>query len=197
MLARVADLKQRFPAQVHILLGNHELSQMLGRPLAKGSVNVTEAYDAGIDYLYGDASPRVRAAMDAFIRSQLLAVRCPNGIMLSHSLPSASVLGRFDPAVIDRQPTIEDFQSTGSAYALVWGRSHPPQLAARLRQAWGNELFILGHQPAEMGYEIETEGVLIINSDHSHGMALPVDLSRKYDLHSLIDALIPLAGVEV
>ena len=53
----------------------------------------------------------------------------------------------------------------------------------------------MGHQPAEMGYETQGRSMLVIASEHNHGMALPIDLSTRYELNDLIDKLVPLASV--
>jgi len=63
--------------------------------------------------------------------------------------------------------------------------------------AWNARVFVLGHQPADMGYETEADRILILNSDHEHGVALPIDLSRTYDLDALIEAIVPLAAITV
>ena len=78
---------------------------------------------------------------------------------------------------------------------MVWGRKHDDELADALARAWDVKVFVLGHQPAEMGYEVEGERIVIINSDHEHGMALPIELDREYDQQAIIDALLPLAAV--
>jgi hypothetical protein len=57
------------------------------------------------------------------------------------------------------------------------------------------ELFVLGHQHADMGWEEIGESVLILNSDHDHGVALPVDLSKRYTRDELIEQILPLAAV--
>ncbi len=197
MLARAAALKLAHPTQVYILQANHELAQLQGQEISKGGVSVVGAFDAGVDFIYGHDAKRIRQAMDRFIRSFLLAVRCPNGILCSHSLPSPRQLPRFDPEVLNRVPTEEDLQSGGSAHMLVWGRNHTQDLADALCERWGVQCFVMGHQPAEMGYETEGRSMLVLASDHDHGLALPIDLSRHYDLDDLVAQLVPLASVVV
>ena len=85
----------------------------------------------------------------------------------------------------------------GSAYHMVWGRHQNKKISQELAEAWGVEQFVLGHQPAEMGWETEADNILIIASDHDHGVALPMDLSRTYSRDELIEALVPLNSVSV
>ncbi|MCC7147108.1 MAG: hypothetical protein IT443_11740, partial [Phycisphaeraceae bacterium] len=194
-LARAAALKLQYPNQVHFLQSNHELAQFHGEGITKDSVNVVQAFDAGVEFLYAEDAQDVRRSLFKFIRSFLLAVRCPNGLLCSHSLPSPRRLKSFDPKVLDRLPTNEDLALNGSAYLMVWGRSHNQELADTLAKAWGVTHFLMGHQPAEMGYEQEGSNMLVLASDHEHGMALPLELSYTYTIEDIIGQLVPLAGV--
>jgi len=195
LLARAAALKLDYPEQVHVLQSNHELAQMLGEGILKDGASVVEAFDEGVDYLYQDDAERVTEAVHAFIRSLPLAVRCANGVMVTHSLPGKAAMKSFDPTIIDRQPTDADLDDEGSAYLMVWGRRHTDALVDELAEAWGVELFVMGHQPAEMGYEMTTSRSLILASDHEHGMALPIDLAASYEINDLVMGLVPLASL--
>ena len=194
-LARVAALKLQYPEQVHLLQANHELAQLGGEGISKDGLNVVKAFDDGIDFLYDDQAETVREAMLKFIRSLLLAVRLANGIFCSHSVPSPRALDGFDFSVLYRVPTDEDLAPRGSAYKMVWGRNHTPESAEILSEHWEADLFVMGHQPADMGYVIETLTMLVLASDHSHGMVLPLNSSGRYDMDRLIEAMVPLASV--
>jgi hypothetical protein len=194
-VARVAAAKVRFPGQVHLLQSNHELAQLLGEGIMKISVNVVEAFDAGLMKLYGGRAEAVHDALQDYILSLLLAVRCDNRLFCCHSLPSPAQMKRFDPDVIHRDLTEADLRRGGSAHLMVWGRDHTRQQAQHLADLWDVDLFLCGHQPAEMGYEIENESIMILASDHEHGMALPVNLTRPCTMHQLEQQLVPLAGV--
>lgn len=196
-LARVAALKLQYPNQVLLLQANHELAQLGGQGISKDGVNVVEAFDAGVDFIYQDQAQAVNDAMRKFIHSMLLGIRCSNGVFCSHSVPSPRKLESFDHTVIDRVPTYEDLSPGGSGYEMVWGRNHTPQSAEQLANLWDVEIFVMGHQPAEMGYIIETRSMLVLASDHAHGMVLPVNTSSRYDMDQLIESLVPLASVSI
>ena len=197
MLARAAALKCAYPEQVLILQSNHELAQLLGERISKDSGNLIEAFNAGIDFLYVDDAEYVQEAMNQFLRSLLLAVRCANGVLFSHSLPSPRRLEQFDPQVLTRVPTDEDLGSGGSAYLMVWGRNHTQQVSDLLTEKWGARQFVMGHQPAEMGFEPVANNMIILASDHDHGVALPIDLAQHYEQDDLIDQIVPLASVVI
>ncbi len=196
ILARAAELKVQRPEQVHILLSNHELAQVRGEGIVKDSVSVVEAFDAGLDWVFGEDADEIRAAIRAFVESMPLAVRCANGILCAHSLPSPRKLSEFDPSVLHRKPTEADYSNpNGSAHLLVWGRNLTQKLADELAEHWGVKLFVLGHQHADMGYEECGQTMLIINSDHAHGVVVPIDLSRDYTRDELLESILPLAAV--
>lgn len=195
MLARVAALKCRFPDQVYVMQSNHELAQLRSEGLLKEGRDTVESFDEGLDFMYGGQADAVREAMNAYLVSLLLAVRCANGVFTSHSLPGNSRAKRFDPTVIDRVPTREDLAEKGDAYYMVWGRNQNQDTLDMLAEAWGCKQFVVGHQPADMGYEPLGDRMLVLASDHSHGVALPIDLSRTYDQEQLIESIVPLASV--
>ena len=52
-----------------------------------------------------------------------------------------------------------------------------------------------GHQPADWGYEMPNDLLLILASDHDHGVCLPIDLAKDYTMESLIGQIVPLASI--
>lgn len=197
MLARIADLVVQFPSQVIVMPGNHEIAQLTGENILKDSTSVVQAFTEGLEYLYGDDADDVTHATGELIRAMPLAVRTQSRMLCSHSLPAPRRIEAFDKAILTRDLTDDDYQPKGSAYDMVWGRYHNDKTSDELAKAFDVDLMITGHQPAEMGYDVETDRVMIINSDHQHGMALPINLSRTYSMDDLVAALIPLAGVTV
>jgi hypothetical protein len=192
-----AKLKVAYADQVHFLQSNHELAQLTGHTITKAGRSVTQAFDEGVAQTYGDAdAPKVLDALKTFIRSFPLAGRTPNRIMLSHSLPGKKQMKDFDPTVVHRVPTDEDLADKGSAFAMAWGRNQSPDLLDELAKAFDVDCFVVGHQPQEMGYKAHHHRMLIIASDHGHGMFLPFDLKKSYDRDDLIDLLRPFAAFE-
>ena len=84
----------------------------------------------------------------------------------------------------------------GTAYALVWGRYQTEPLLERLAQELGVDLFICGHQPQEEGFTIVYDRMIILASDHNHGVFLPFDLRRELTLPDLKRLIRPLAAIE-
>ena len=197
MLCQAAELMLEFPGQVFILPGNHEVAQMQGEGILKDAINVVEAFTDGIDYVFGNDVDRVTDSIDRFIRSMPLAVRCANGVMCSHSLPSFSMRNKFDPSVMDRVPEPEDYErGGGSVHMLIWGRNLKQEYVDQLANRWNARIFVLGHQPIEMGYEPREDTLIIVNSDHNHGVVLPFNLAQTYTRDELIMNVVPLVGVQ-
>ncbi len=195
-IAQIAALQLQYPGQIFQLQSNHELAQLGGEGITKSGVDVVGIFDEGLDFIYESSADAVRDALAAYIRSLPLAVRCPTGILCTHSLPSRiSPKRKFDPSVLDRLPTDEDLRYNGSAYELVWGRRHPQKLADVLAKKWDVHLFVLGHQPTNRGYKAQGDTMLILDSSHDRGAALPLDLSRHYTRRQLIEQIIPLDAV--
>ncbi|MEO1585029.1 MAG: hypothetical protein AAFR96_10730, partial [Planctomycetota bacterium] len=94
VVAKVAKLKADYPELVHTLLANHELAQMLKSPVLKDGIKCVEAFEHGLDYAFGGEADRVEAAIDDFVRSMPLALRCSGttatggaiDVLCSHSL---------------------------------------------------------------------------------------------------------------
>ncbi|MBI1368229.1 MAG: hypothetical protein GC162_06200 [Planctomycetes bacterium] len=197
-LVRAAELKQRYPKQVHHVLSNHELAQARGEKIMKAGGSQIEAFANGLDYVFGDGAEEVQKAIADYIRALPLAVRTASGILCAHSLPSPRMLERFDKALLLREMNEADITGpSGSAYLMIWGRNLNEELARTLGGIWDVQVFVLGHQHADMGYEEIGDSIVVINSDHNHAMALPVDLSKTYTRDQLLDALIPLASIIV
>jgi len=197
-LALACAVKLAYPEQVFMLLSNHELAQRRQEHVFKDGGSDIDAFNAGLAHLYGDAADDVHAAFDDYVDSLLLAVRCDNGVLCAHSLPSPRKIEAFAPEVLDRTLTEEDYAGPdGSAHLMVWGRHQTKKVAQELAEVWGVQTFLLGHQPADMGWEEKAHNILVLASDHEHACALPLDLGEKVDRDGLIQQIMPLGAVRV
>ena len=196
ILAETADLARRYPGRVIQLMSNHELSQVMGENIAKHSGSCTEAFDLGLDFVFGDDAEPVREAISRYVKSLPLAVRGGNGVFMAHSIPYPRRRERFDKTVLDRVPTEEDLKGPGgSAHLMVWGRNLTQDWADELSEAWGVEQFVLGHQAADMGYDTYGDTMLVLESDHNHAAVVIFDLAKRYTRAEIIDRIYPLAAV--
>ncbi len=201
-LARAAALKAEYPELVHTLLANHELAQIVGSGIVKDGVRVVDAFNDGVDQVFGDDAQTVHDAIADFIRSMPLALVCGagtgTGVLCAHSLPAPAMLDRFDVTVLDRALEEPDYEPRkGSAHLMVWGRGHKPETLETLAAAWGVELFLLGHEKAESGAEYLPRRGVVLNSDHDRGAVLRVDLAEPPTAQEASWSATPLASLEV
>lgn len=195
-LTRVAMLKATFPEHVHALLGNHELAQAFGQQVVKDGVRCLEAFEAGVEQVFGEKSPGVLAAIGEFVRSMPLALRCACGdgkaILCAHSLPAS--MASFDAGVLERTLADEDYAPRrGAAHQMVWGRGSDAGVMAELARRWGVDLFVLGHEHVEEGARFVAPCAVILNSDHERGVYWPVDLAALPEARRVADQAVRLA----
>jgi hypothetical protein len=195
LLLRAAQWKCQFPDNVFFLQSNHELSQLLGHEITKGGRSVLYDFERGVRERYGGGGDAVLDAVGDYLESLPLAARTANGVFLAHSLPDALVLDVFDMSVFDRVPTEADLSPAGSAYWLVWGRFQTPQVLEYYARRFSADIFIVGHTPQETGYAIVGR-MIILASDHAHGVFLPIDLARKYTVEELERQIRKFVSVE-
>lgn len=198
MLLRAAELKCDYPNQVHFLLANHDLAQIHGEGIMKSGLSVCEAFNAGVKRDFGAAATSIQVAITEFLLTLPLAIRCPNGLFFSHSLPSDTQVESFDFTVFDRALAGPDYKRrVGPVYQLIWGRNITPAAAATFAEKMGAKMLITGHQPQDTGYAMNGTQHLIIASDHNQGVFLPLNLSQQYDMKGLVDRITKFVALDL
>lgn len=195
LLIEAARWKCEFPDQVHFLLSNHELAQLTGAEISKNGRVVTNVFEDSVHKAFGPQGCAVVEAIEDLIRSYPLAGRTSNRVFVSHSLPGAREVTRFDPSVLRRIPRKEDYADGGSAHALVWGRYQTENALESLREILDVDFFVCGHQPQESGYDVLHERMIILASEHNHGVFLTMDLAKPVDLDYLVKNIRPIAAI--
>jgi len=195
-LAKIADLKCKFPRQVHFLLANHDLAQIHGEGIMKGGQSVCAAFNKGVKRDFGTQAGVAQAAITEFLLSFPLAIRSSNGLFFSHSVPADNEVAGFDYTVFDRGLTGTDYQrKTGPVYQLIWGRRTTPPFVDLFLEKVGAQLIVTGHQPQEMGFARNGERHLIIASDHNQGVFIRASLSDALDLNTLVGGMTKFVSV--
>jgi len=134
-------------------------------------------------------------AIEDLIRSYPLAGRTPNRVFVSHSLPGPREIPKFDVSVFSRLPQKEDLADGGAAHSLVWGRYQTENAINSLREMLDADFFICGHQPQEMGYDVLHNRMIILASEHNHGVFLTLDLAKPVTLDYLLKNIRPFAAI--
>ena len=195
LMVEAARWKIEFPDQVHFLHSNHEMSQLTGKEICKGGRIVNYDFEASLADTYAAGAQSVLEAICGYISSFALAGRTQNRVFLSHSLPNVSELPNFDASILNRSLSVEDLQDGGSAYMIVWGRNHPPQLLERMGEMLDVDWFLCGHQPQELGSTVVNDRMIILASDHNHGTFLPFDLKKTYTIDELSRFIRPISAI--
>lgn len=161
----VAALKCQYPRQVHFLLGNHELAQGTQRRVAKGDFDLNDLFREGVGTAYGPRAPEVYGLYLELFAAVPVALRTPNRVFLSHSLPPASRLPDFDPAALEREvSTPEDVVPGGAVHALVWGRDTRPDTVNAFLARVDADLLITGHIPCDRGFDLPNDRQVILDT---------------------------------
>src|SRR5262249_49656963 len=122
-------------------------------------------FHMGIEHAYGRRTPDVYAAYRQLCDALPIALRTPNRVFLSHSLPDAARNGPFDPLMLEREEVLDDeWHPGGSLYALLWGRDTTPDNVHAFLRKVDADLFISGHIPCERGYDTPNDQQLILDS---------------------------------
>lgn len=188
--------KIRFPDQVHILLGNHDTATISNSSVLKAGKEMNLAMQSAMKRHFSQHYNDVYSAMCDYLMSQPLAVRTPNRIWLSHSLPADRYVNDFDLSIFNRSYTLDDIERPNPVYMLTWGRHHSPETLQKLADMFDVDIFILGHQPQDMGWALFGPNTLIIASEHNFGCLLEFELKTPYTPAGLSGNIIPLNTIE-
>ena len=198
ILYEACELKLDFPEQVHFLMANHDLAQIHGEGIMKAGLSVCEAFNAAVKRDFGTGGTMVQVAITEFLLSLPLAIRTPAGLLFTHSLPKDDEIDAFDFTVFDRMPLQgSDYKrKVGPVYQLIWGRGVTPEGVDKFAEKMDAKMIVTGHQPQEAGFKVNGDRHLILASDHSQGVFLPLDLSREYDMPDLVSRLRKFVSVD-
>ncbi|NJL31138.1 MAG: hypothetical protein HC898_05640, partial [Phycisphaerales bacterium] len=110
-------MKVQYPGQVHLMLANHDLAQVLGNEILKDGHGVVAAFNDGLDFLYGEQAPQVpRPSVNLYSVTTWRCVAATGCSARTVCLLLRSVHDLI-PTVLDRVPTVDvDLAPGGSAY---------------------------------------------------------------------------------
>jgi hypothetical protein len=165
LLDVLAALKCQHPRQVHMLLGNHELAEWTGQLVGKADQILNHLFREGLESAYGARAAEVNAAYHDLFAAVPLALRTPNRVFLSHSLPKAKNLAKFDQALLEQDAVPPaDLKPGGTVHSLLWGRDTSPETARAFLAKVDADWLITGHIPCDDGYAVPNDRQLILDS---------------------------------
>ena len=188
LLEEAAILKSVYPSQVHILLANHDLSELLRLDIVKKGRSVLRAFDAAIEEAYAFNKDVVRRAYLGFLRTLPWAAATPDGLFMAHSLPDERYLGLFSRELFTHaDPTLPELGKTSPAFRLTWGRDLSSSTAADFLRRVGADLLVIGHHPCRNGHARPNPQTLILDSKDARGAYLILPLGHPLSLDDIAD----------
>ncbi|MHC4777464.1 MAG: metallophosphoesterase [Planctomycetota bacterium] len=177
VLERVAQLKIDFPERVHIMLGNHELSELTGKKIIKENHMLNKMFAEGIKSTYTEAAREIKLAYNTFFKSLPLGLRTPNGIFFSHSTPPLKHLKGFDPRVFRIEGEVTEKRMNNHIERLVWGRDFSQEAADAFAEMVGAEILIVGHEACSKGFKVPNTRHIILDCKDAAGCYVLVPLA--------------------
>jgi hypothetical protein len=172
------------------------VAQLTKRDIVKDGLYSVANFQQTVLNQYGeDRGQDVLLAINEFILSLPLAARTPNRVFLSHSLPDAHQMVLFEPKVLRRKWRLSEAMPGGSVYLLTWGRQRKPEQLAQLSEMFDVDIFIHGHIQQEMGHSVVEDRVIILASEHPHGVFLPFDLQQPCTVEGLVGKIRKIASI--
>lgn len=164
-----AALKCQFPRQVHYLPGNHEMAQWTGRKVLKADEDLNAIFEEGVTAAYGPQhGPEIYTTYLELFQTLPVLVRCPNRVVVCHSLPPARAMILFDPSRLELNHYDEaDLQPGGTVHSLLWGRDTKKQTADDFLRKIDADLLVSGHIAAEAGFHVPNDRQVIVDCAES------------------------------
>jgi len=192
----VSALKCQYPGRVHLILGNHELSELTGRPIAKGGVALNALFRQGVDTAYGASGETVYQAYRALFAALPLAVRTPNRVFLCHTIPDPMDLEQFDASIFEADAwPAEAMARHGAVYAITWGRNTEPETVDRFAALVDADWFVTGHQPCDEGFRQANHRQVIIDGTDPYPAYCHFPARQPVTIESLLGCtrIVPMA----
>ena len=169
LLLRAARLKAEMPGQVLFVLANHDVAQITGSEISKAGRRVCQSFADGVHHAFGTDGREVLPAVEDFLLSLPLAIRCPNRVLVCHTLPDPARLELAGTDILDRPYELADLRRGGPVYEWTWGRNQTPEEIDQLAAALDVDFFVLAHKHIETGCEFLSPRALVVVSDDDHG----------------------------
>lgn len=189
----VAALKCLYPTRVHYLLGNHELAQWTDQAITKNGEDLNHLFRLGVSTAYGEYGLRIYQAYCDLFSVLPVAIRLPNRVFLSHSVPGAKRLSNWQLSMLEKESFLkEDFLFGGAVHSLVWGRDVAAETTRRFLEKVDADLLVSGHLPCDDGHHVPNPHQLIIDSKDDEGTAVLIPAQRPLTHADLLAGLIKL-----
>jgi hypothetical protein len=173
-----------------MLIGNHELAQWTNQWIGKGDSELNDRFRQGVETAYGGDAQKIYDAYLHFFAEIPFAVRSPNRVFLSHSLPRSGSMDDFELQTLtsdDLHPG--DLIPGGQFHSLVWGRDTTPANVSAFLQKVDADWLITGHIPCEKGFATPNDRQLILDSLGEPAAYCLFPANRPVTFQDLVDGV--------
>ncbi|HNZ66941.1 MAG: metallophosphoesterase [Planctomycetes bacterium] len=185
LIDEIVKLKSKYPDRVHIILGNHELSEILGREILKGGICYNILFREGMKKEYGIHYEEIRDLMIDFMKTMPLACISPNKIFISHSTPPIQYMHHYSLDFFRRDA--KDPKARAMVEKLVWGRDLTQQAADVFAKRVGCEILIVGHTACKKGFQVPNSRHIILDSKGTFATSIHFHFGKKYTQKYLVE----------
>lgn len=191
IVLELLSLRQRFPEQIHYVLGNHDHAHI-------GGPRTRKFYDDEAAYLESRLTATERVALRALFCTAKLALFSPCGALLCHGSPDDTLRTAADLDAIPLELSRCDAYQRRVLATFLTSYGQRSEVTARLLQrlsAGGRELtFVVhGHDRDESGWFTEGDNQacpVIFGAPRAHKRMLCLDLATHYpSVHALRDGI--------
>ncbi|MFT3881499.1 MAG: metallophosphoesterase [Gemmatales bacterium] len=183
----------QYPGRVHYLLGNHELAQWTRREIAKNNESLNNLFVLGVCTAYPEHTEAMLQAYDELFESLPVAIRLPNRVFLSHSLPGASRLETWTLDQLQKESFAhDDYKLGGCVHSVVWGRDTSEETVKKYLELVESNLLISGHIPTDQGYETPNPQQVILDGKDENAYVLLFPTKEPLTQEQLLKHLIKL-----
>lgn len=177
--------KSKFPNQIHIILGNHELSELTGKEILKGGICYNILFREGMRQEYGNYFADIREMLHNFIRTMPLACITHNRIFISHSTPELKYIPLYSLEFF-RNSSGDPKKTELLVERLVWGRDLSQHAADAFAERIKCDILVVGHMACKRGYQIPNTRHIILDSKGLFATTLHFRLNHPYTQQELV-----------
>ena len=203
VLSSFVELAQRYPGQVHSLLGNHEHSHIGGPHTPKFWLDETTHFEEQV-------GPAAAQRFQALFRSFPLVACAPCGVVFTHAAPNALLRHRDELDGVSyaghEGMSFHSIDAMPLVGRLLWARRCADEVCEAFLAAFADghgtpSAVVFGHDIAPEGYQRFGERQLMLSTsfglDDEQKRYLSLDLSHRYaNAHELRQGveILPLYG---
>ena len=192
LLEMVARLKTAYPDQVHILLGNHDINELLRIEVEKGGGKSLLSFERALAAAYGEQKAEVRMSYNEFFASLAVAVRTPWGLFASHSIPSRRHHRLYSTGMLRGDEPFGEYLPGSPAYWLVWGRDLSDECIRGFSSTAECNMLVIGHFPCDDGFRIVNDSLLILDCKDDAGCYAVLPAAEPLPPDQLVKAIRPI-----